>query len=341
MIDNFSDDYWWPLALSSELPQDKILARTLFGLPLVLFRAQNNTASVLIDRCPHRFAPLSKGRIISGELECPYHGWRFNGQGHCTQVPGLAMECSAQSVVRQLNACEVHGFVWVNTRKAALAVLPDGRLPDASVDSFYMVDSINATIAEVAENFLDGSHTHFVHAGWIRCNSRRQNISATVTTFSEGIEVIYSGEKNQNGFISRLFEVDRGISISRFYLPGLAEIEYRDKAGRLSLLASLWLVPAESDDNLRVFIRINTAKNRVPAWLKTFFMRRLFGVIFRQDKKILELVRNNIHAFDRYGSELAHAQQLNTSNDLIGPSIKQLLMNRYLEKSNALHVVNL
>lgn len=342
MSSSTSDCYWWPCAISTELPINKILARQFFGLPLVLFRTKTNGISVLVDRCSHRFAPLSDGRIVNDEIECPYHGWRFNTQGQCTQVPGLSMDCSRQSLVKQVNVCEMHGMIWVNTRLTPLDSLPDHRLPASCVlDSFYISDTINANIAETAENFLDGFHTHFVHKGWIRRNSNRQDISACISSFSNGIEVSYSGEKNQNGFISRLFERERGSSVSRFYLPGLAEIEYRDNKGRISLLASLWLVPSESEKNLRAFIRINTAKGILPAIVKNFFLRRLFDVILRQDKRILELTSRNTQRFNQLGGEFANTLPLNTANDLVGPAIKQLLDVGELEKSEEVRIINL
>ena len=61
----------------------------LLGQPLVVFRTTNGQPAVLEDRCAHRHAPLSAGRVCSGELECPYHGWRYGGSGEVKRVPAL------------------------------------------------------------------------------------------------------------------------------------------------------------------------------------------------------------------------------------------------------------
>ena len=58
----------------------------LDGQPFVLFRS-GKALHCLTDRCPHRFAPLSQGRVIDDAIECPYHGWRFDGGGRCRSMP--------------------------------------------------------------------------------------------------------------------------------------------------------------------------------------------------------------------------------------------------------------
>src|SRR5690349_4704699 len=78
---------WFILCSSSELG-GKPLARTLQGTPLVLFRGEGGKPGALMDRCPHRNVPLSLGRVTNGQLECGYHGWRFDTGGQCRLIPG-------------------------------------------------------------------------------------------------------------------------------------------------------------------------------------------------------------------------------------------------------------
>jgi phenylpropionate dioxygenase-like ring-hydroxylating dioxygenase large terminal subunit len=117
-------DHWYVACLSRELGR-KPLARTVLGTPLALFRASAGVGGggepvALLDRCPHRNAPLSLGRLRDGLLECRYHGWRFDGEGRCRAVPGLCAEpdrparrAPAYAVVEQ------DGFVWVFPGAAA------------------------------------------------------------------------------------------------------------------------------------------------------------------------------------------------------------------------------
>src|SRR5262249_11640443 len=85
----FPRRWWYPVARSSEVGR-RPLAVTLMDSPLVVFRDARGAPAVLLDRCEHRNYPLSLGRVTGdGVLECGYHGWSYDGSGHCVRVPGL------------------------------------------------------------------------------------------------------------------------------------------------------------------------------------------------------------------------------------------------------------
>jgi nitrite reductase/ring-hydroxylating ferredoxin subunit len=79
-----------PVAAAAEVGETPMQV-TLLGQDWVLVRI-NGELVVMEDRCPHRFAPLSFGTIVDGTLECPYHGYRFDGSGHCVRIPAKAPE---------------------------------------------------------------------------------------------------------------------------------------------------------------------------------------------------------------------------------------------------------
>jgi phenylpropionate dioxygenase-like ring-hydroxylating dioxygenase large terminal subunit len=212
-------------------------------------------------------------------------------------------------------------MVWACLGDSEAAPDPVGPAVEDGVDAFFLQDVVECTLEAAAENFLDGTHTHFVHSGWIRRDRHRQAVRATVTILEDGgVQARYTGEGRQSGAISRFLEPDRLESMGRFRLPGIAEIEYRGRKG-LNLLVTAWLVP-ESDGRLRVFARVATPKGFLPAWLKRFAARWLFGVILRQDASILESTGRNIAAFRGTGNERTF---LDGPLDLLGPSIRRLL----------------
>ena len=326
--------YWWPLATQAELDTGKPLARSLHGLPLVLFRDVAGGPAALLDRCPHRHAPLSCGTLRQGELECPYHGWRFAADGRCTAVPGMDHEAGRKPLIASFSTRIAHGLVWICTH-------PDDTTPEPvapavldDVDGFFMTDTVQCGIAEVAENFLDGFHTHFVHAGWIRRDSKRQTVKASVHRLEAGVEARYSEEGLQSGLISSLLEGDREASMGSFRLPGIAEIEYRGRRG-LNLLVTAWLTP-EDTDRLRIHARVATRRGLAPAWLKRALLQRVFAVILRQDKTILEQTQANIERCRKAGLD---TPLLDSPLDLLGPSIRRLLMDLPLDDRTEREIV--
>lgn len=73
----FIHNAWYVGALSHEVASDALFARRLLDLPILFYRTEAGTPVAMLDRCPHRFAYLSKGRRIGDAIECVYHGLRF------------------------------------------------------------------------------------------------------------------------------------------------------------------------------------------------------------------------------------------------------------------------
>ena len=155
---------WYPVCRADELHEQQPLATRIFGRPLVLFRTQQRHVVALDDRCPHRSVPLSLGRIVQGELECAYHGWRFGASGECMAIPGL---CDG-SPLRSRNANpypthEAQGLVWV---WASTEHAPD-RAPfafptfDASYHTVDIDVEAEGSLQQTIENALDVPHTAF------------------------------------------------------------------------------------------------------------------------------------------------------------------------------------
>src|SRR3970040_324459 len=106
---------WLIACRSRELQSGRVLGVVAEGHALALFRDARGDACALEDRCAHRNAPLSLGKVAHGCLECAYHGWRYDGQGRVTQVPALPEPEAARSAhaVKRYPVTEQDGFVWV------------------------------------------------------------------------------------------------------------------------------------------------------------------------------------------------------------------------------------
>ena len=82
----FVRDCWYVAAWDHELEAGKPIGRTLIGEAVVIYRAETGGLVALADRCCHRFAPLSLGRVEGDELRCMYHGLKFDRSGRCTEI---------------------------------------------------------------------------------------------------------------------------------------------------------------------------------------------------------------------------------------------------------------
>jgi phenylpropionate dioxygenase-like ring-hydroxylating dioxygenase large terminal subunit len=141
------------------------------GIDLVLFRDARGVAHALVDRCPHRSVRLSLGRVTEGCLECPYHGWRFAGDGRCTQVPFNPEAKHEQLGATAVPTVERGGLIWVFTDELARA---DDPLVSAGPKIPEMLERADMRRREaefvwrchwtrLAENMLDVAHLPFVH----------------------------------------------------------------------------------------------------------------------------------------------------------------------------------
>lgn len=110
------DGRWWALALSESLVSGGTLGVVCEGEELALFRDSAGVVFALEDRCPHRRVPLSLGLVVRGGLQCPYHGWTFEGaRGRCVNIPNLRSDerVPQRYAARAFAVCEQSGFIHV------------------------------------------------------------------------------------------------------------------------------------------------------------------------------------------------------------------------------------
>src|SRR5579862_3114384 len=163
--DKFLRNAWYVAASSDEIGRAP-LARLLLGEPVVLYRREDGAPVALEDRCCHRRAPLSKGRVIGDRLQCGYHGFTFDASGACVAIPGQD-HVPARIGVHAYALVERHGFVWIWMGEAAKA--DPSRIPDFKENvaagwwPTRVLLPIKAHYQLVVENLLDLSHVAFVH----------------------------------------------------------------------------------------------------------------------------------------------------------------------------------
>jgi nitrite reductase/ring-hydroxylating ferredoxin subunit len=313
---------WYVACMSSELKKAKVLARTILGIPCVVFRTRDGAVGALLDRCPHRNVPLSMGEVVQDSLRCPYHGWRFAPDGACLEVPCL--DGAAESQGRRADAfpvTEQDGFVWIYAVPGAEPTTRPYTIPCANDRSYTTVRQVveaEASLHAVAENALDVPHTAFLHKGLFRGGRKEPvRIEVVVRNWGDRVEAQYIGEPRPPGLAGKIVAPGKDTKVEhydRFFLPCVAQVEYR--MGNSHFIVTSCMTPLE-DFRTRLFATISF-KVPLPGFLVALILAPVAKMIFHQDAVLLARQTANLRLF---GGE----QYTSTDVDALGQHILQLL----------------
>lgn len=162
----FIKNCWYIVAWSDEIVGAKILARRICDIPLAIFKAADGPKA-LYDSCPHRFAPLSMGKLENDSIVCGYHGLGFNGSGTCTTNPHGPITKSM--CVKSYPAIERHRAIWVwlgDAEKSNPDMIPDLDFQDVEYETALSFGYLHgeADYKLYVDNIMDLSHADFLHA---------------------------------------------------------------------------------------------------------------------------------------------------------------------------------
>lgn len=162
----FLRNAWYPGLWAADLESEPVEVHLLDQV-IVLFRDENGDPKALYDACPHRFAPLSRGKVQGGRIICGYHGLEFGSSGHCLRNPHGAGKTVSALTVRAFPVAQRYGMIWIwmgDEDKAAEADLPNLPLFD-NPDLTWVRGQLDAraNYELVTDNLLDLSHVEFMH----------------------------------------------------------------------------------------------------------------------------------------------------------------------------------
>jgi len=190
-------DYWYLAAWSHEVGAQP-LRRTLFDTGVALYRTGAGQMRAVEDRCPHRFARLSGGRVVGEALECPYHGLRFGPDGKCVHNP-FSQVIPPKARVRAFPVVEDDGFIWFWPGEPDLALetpVPDYRFlkQKSTFELLRLYNKLAADFLLGIDNLMELSHAGFLHR-----NSIGQGTDVLIDLFRRGT---YKGWEEDGAVIS-------------------------------------------------------------------------------------------------------------------------------------------
>lgn len=225
--------HWYVVARSDEV-SDQPRGVTLWGAAIVLFRDREGRIQALEDRCPHRQVKLSEGEVIDGQLECIYHGWRFDAAGHCAHVPYLAENQKLPSCeIKTYPVQDLDGFVWLfpgdRDRLLAENIQPMG-LPEWDHLNYIAAVSfidVEAHYSFLIENLMDMYHgrLHDDLQAW--ANPVLAELEAT----DQRVDVLYNAQS--------YYRIDKIWSVSQLFVPALRQLHPEEL--RVSYIYPHWV----------------------------------------------------------------------------------------------------
>jgi vanillate O-demethylase monooxygenase subunit len=161
----FVRNAWYVAAWDHEVTRS-LKRRIVLDEPVLLFRKDDGTAVALEDRCCHRQAPLSMGKLVGNIVHCPYHGLQFDAAGKCVKVPSQE-KIPASARVRAYPLVEKYHWLWIWMGDPAQA-------DPARIEDFHFLDDpawrfggnylhVESNYLLLVENLLDTTHLPFLH----------------------------------------------------------------------------------------------------------------------------------------------------------------------------------
>jgi 5,5'-dehydrodivanillate O-demethylase oxygenase subunit len=177
--------YWHPVATLPELLEEPVLAVTVLGENLALYRTEAGEMGLVSQRCPHRGASLAYGIPEEDGLRCPYHGWKFSRVGACLEQPAEPADSSFKDRVHipAYPVQEMGGLIWAYLGPAPAPLLPrfDLFVRD-DLEREIGITRLPCNWLQIMENSLDPVHLEYLHSVYMNYVLKRQGKPPASTT---------------------------------------------------------------------------------------------------------------------------------------------------------------
>lgn len=247
-------EHWYPVGIEGYLHKDTPQAITLLNIDLVVWWGEDDMWHAAADKCPHKLAPMSEGRMDNGVLECRYHGWQFSSEGSCIANPqsGRPAKACLDMYPTQLK----HGLVWVWPQRGAdaflrssqqeVAKLPDDQMNFSTENAVYSLNPISWAL--LLENSMDPSHAASLHEGPLGLRTDMVPMTMKVKEIhpTRGFSMTHDGYTGA--------QRKMGMKATRAFVPPhTVRVEYKAGDGKTSLMDTTILIVPEKPGSAHTF----------------------------------------------------------------------------------------
>ena len=310
---------WYLICPSDEL-KNKIVKKRIFGEDIIFFRNQDGAIAALEDRCCHRNVNLSLGYLNSNTIVCGYHGWEYEKNGSCvnipSQLPGDKIPPTAK--IKSYPVKDFNKWVWVflGDEEKSLQINPTD-IPEMNEWPFtYKTYTFKADLESTAESLIDPYHISYVHRNSIKSfmgQIKESPADFNLKVLDDGIEGFYRranvGTKAEKVYFGDNENIGTRI---RFYYPNISRLEIRFKERILLILEHIMQV----DDEHVEMKQITLWKNIFPKFpmFAKYFMAKKSAKIVAEDidflssnLEILKKTKDKYHEVSVKGDEVSLA----------------------------------
>ncbi|MBI3769715.1 MAG: Rieske 2Fe-2S domain-containing protein [Deltaproteobacteria bacterium] len=308
----------WQCAGWSDEVTDHPVGRTLLNRRIVMFRDANGTARTVGARCPHRGADLASGTVVDGCIECPFHGWRFDGDGQCVRVPSqpATVKIPPHARVPAFPLLERNGvlWVWMSAGEIQLGVPPSDAggiqrgvpVPDPPATAgrnvrriFFPPQLIAAPILRTLENAFDEAHLPFIHRKTFGADRDPLVERKHIAVDPDGGGLVAQEDPDSPwhtaptlprgwvGVLAAMLGLRAPVArYVRFELPCVNHVYLEYPNGTYDLFVT-YLTPA---DDAHTWLFVSSARTRAPHALGDWIQRRVLARIFAEGSRETTLI---------------------------------------------------
>ena len=302
-------NYWYPLVETKSLTNNTMIKMTAFSFNYVVWKNKEGEVGVFLDSCCHKQAPLSKGRLQQNQITCPYHGWQFDHQGKCSNIPysDQPSNCDNKSLLKIFSK-NINGIIWFFPGDQALALNEEH---NHVYESWHSLKGDIVKIEEFAcdeqaliENFMDSPHTNFIHSGLIRKAEKLKPREIAIYLDEKQKLIVDHLPSDEtlgpfNWFINPNHNPTHHQDM--FIAPSQVDIQYQFEKGKTNFRTQILMCPIDAN-NTRAFFKI-TCQFRLFNPLIRLGLKAFLPIVLKQDKKIVDLQFNNPSKLSQFKGE--------------------------------------
>lgn len=282
----FLRNLWYYVCPATELRRGRMMHKQLVGEPILLGRDSQDHPFALRDICPHRAIPLSAGHFDGHEVECAYHGWRFDTEGRCTAIPSLVegqvFDINKIGVLRY-PLREQQGSIWIYIGDPAESLPAPPRVPDMGEAAPRSVTTVTFTseLDQAVIGLIDPAHGPYVHRSWFWRTKRSQHEKSKAYVPSHLGFTMARHRASKNSFAYKILGGIPEIEIS-FQLPGI-RIEHI-RTGRHTMVGLTCVTPIDSERT-----ELTQSFYWTMPWMTLLkpVLQRFFHLFLNQDRRVL------------------------------------------------------